>query len=78
MGDNCAVVLAGENKGKAILLAAATDKAVSLGFHAGDIIKNISKIVCGGGGGRPAMAQAGGKDASKIDEALSAARDMLN
>ena len=43
------------------------------GAHAGNLIKQIAPIVGGGGGGRPNMAQAGGKDAAKIDEAIAAA-----
>ena len=50
----------------------ASDDAVSAGIHAGNIIKTIAPIVGGGGGGRPNMAQAGGKDASKIQDALNA------
>ena len=47
------------------------------GFDAGAVIKAISGNIKGGGGGKAAMAQAGGKDASGIDAALQAARDML-
>ena len=72
-----AAVLIGEKAGKAILLAAGTPEAVEAGFNAGAVIKAIAPAVKGGGGGKPAMAQAGGKDASGIDDALQAARDML-
>ncbi|MBM6756330.1 alanine--tRNA ligase [Collinsella tanakaei] len=64
-------------KGTPALLAAATDDAVSAGFHAGDIIKAIAPAVDGRGGGRPTMAQAGGKNASGISAALDAARVQL-
>ena len=46
-------------------------------MKAGDLIKPIARIVGGGGGGRPQMAQAGGKDSSKIPDALEAARELI-
>ncbi len=64
-------------KGSPALLAAATDEAVSAGFKAGDIIKAIAPCVDGRGGGKPTMAQAGGKDASGIQAALDAACAQL-
>ena len=64
------------SKGQPALLAAATDEAVAAGFKSGDVIKRIAPMVGGGGGGRPQMAQAGGKDASGIPAALEAAREM--
>ena len=74
-----AAVLAAVNEGgKPILMAAATDEAVALGFHAGQIIKSISSNIKGGGGGKPTMAQAGGKDASGIEAALKAAIELLS
>lgn len=72
-----ACVLASDNNGTPILMAAGTDEAVAAGFDAGAIIKAISSHVKGGGGGKPNMAQAGGKDVSGIDAALEAAREML-
>ncbi|MDY3128609.1 MAG: alanine--tRNA ligase [Berryella intestinalis] len=72
-----AVVLAGESGGKPVLLAAGTDEAVAAGFDAGAVIKAISPAIKGGGGGKASMAQAGGKDASGLDEALQQARAML-
>ncbi|NPD32145.1 alanine--tRNA ligase [Eggerthellaceae bacterium zg-997] len=72
-----AVVLAACSDGKAILLAAGTDEAVAAGFHAGNVIKAIAPAVKGGGGGKPSMAQAGGKDAAGIGEALDQARALL-
>ena len=65
------------SKEQPALLAAATDEAVAGGFKAGDIIKQIAPMVGGGGGGRPTMAQAGGKDASGIPAALEAAEQSL-
>ena len=72
-----AVVLAGDKDGKPIIMAAATDEAVAKGFNAGDVIKAIAPAIKGGGGGKPTMAQAGGKDASGIDAALDQARKMF-
>ena len=66
------VIIASDNDGKVSLLVMASDDAVAAGIHAGNIIKAIAPIVGGGGGGRPNMAQAGGKDASGIDNALAA------
>ena len=64
-------------KGTPALLAAATDEAVSAGFHAGNVIKAIVPCVDGRGGGRPNMAQAGGKDSEGVPAALAAAREQL-
>ena len=72
-----ACVLASENNGTPLLLAAGTDEAMAAGFNAGAIIKAIAPAIKGGGGGKPAMAQAGGKDASGLDAALQAARNLL-
>lgn len=72
-----AVVLAGEREGAAVLLAAATPEAVAAGFDAGALIGAMAPCIKGGGGGKPAMAQAGGKDVAGIDKALSVAREML-
>lgn len=70
------IVLASVQEDKISLLAMATKEAVARGIHAGNIIKEVAKITGGGGGGRPDMAQAGGKDASKLGEALDAALKM--
>ena len=59
------------------ILAMATKDAVAKGIHAGQIVKEVAKTCGGGGGGRPDMAQAGGKDASKVDEALQAALKVI-
>ena len=67
------VVLASIQEEKVNLLAMATKEVVAKGIHAGNIIKEVAKITGGGGGGRPDMAQAGGKDPAKVDEALQAA-----
>jgi alanyl-tRNA synthetase len=70
------VVLAAAQGEKAILLATVTKDLVGR-YHAGNIIKQLAPLVGGGGGGRPDFAQAGGKDPSKIDSAIAAARDLL-
>ena len=69
--DDGVVVLASIVGGKVNLLAMAGDEAIKKGANAGNIIKVIAPIVGGGGGGRPNMAQAGGKNPEKIDEALA-------
>ena len=77
-GEPVACVIASATPdGKVALLAGATDAAVTSGFKAGDIVKNIAGLVGGRGGGRPNMAQAGGSDVSGIDAALDAARKEL-
>ncbi len=71
------IVLASANDGKVNLIATATDGAMEKGAHAGNLIKEVAQIVGGGGGGRPNMAQAGGKDAAKIPEALEKAVEVM-
>ena len=71
------VVLAAVNGGKVNLLAMATDSAQKAGAHAGNLIKGVAAIVGGGGGGRPNMAQAGGKNPEKAQEAVDAAAGIL-
>ena len=77
-GDVACFLATNTPEGKVALLAAATDGAVAAGFGAGDVIRNVAGHVGGRGGGRPNMAQAGGKDASGIEAALAAAREMLS
>ena len=76
LGDGV-IFLASDNDGKVALLSMATDAAVKKGAHAGNLIKAVASIVGGGGGGRPQMAQAGGKDASKIPDAIAEAEKVL-
>lgn len=71
------VLLASVNDGKVNLMAAATEGALKCGAHAGNLIKGIAALVGGGGGGRPNMAQAGGKNPAGIDAALEKAREVL-
>ncbi len=67
------IALAADVDGRPNFLVAATDDVVARGLSASDVVKIAAGIAGGGGGGRPQIAQAGGKDASKIDEALAAA-----
>ena len=76
-GDVACFLATATPEGKVALLAAATDGAVKAGFGAGDVIRKVAEYVGGRGGGRPNMAQAGGKDAAGIKAALAAAREML-
>ena len=71
------VVLASEKDGKVNLIAMATEDAMKKGAHAGNLIKGIAGKVGGGGGGRPNMAQAGGKNPAGIDSALEEAKSVL-
>ncbi|MCM1244274.1 MAG: alanine--tRNA ligase [Roseburia sp.] len=72
------IVFATEKDGKVNLMATATDGAIAKGAHAGNLIREIASVVGGGGGGRPNMAQAGGKNPAGIPEALKKAREVLN
>ena len=71
------VVLASANEGKVSLIAMATEGAMKQGAHAGNLIKAIAAKVGGGGGGRPNMAQAGGKNPAGIPDAIAAAKEAL-
>ncbi|MDD6731024.1 MAG: DHHA1 domain-containing protein, partial [Eggerthellaceae bacterium] len=71
------VLLASAVGGKVSLVAMATDGAVKAGAHAGNLIKAVAGMVGGGGGGRPNMAQAGGKNPAGIPEAVAAAEEIL-
>lgn len=72
------VVLASVQAGKVNLMATATNEALKAGAHAGNLIKAIAGLVGGGGGGRPNMAQAGGKNPAGVDEALEKAAQVLD
>ncbi len=71
------VVLASDLGQKVLFLVMATDEAVKAGAHAGKLVGEVAKVTGGGGGGRPNMAQAGGKDASKIEDALKKAIEVV-
>ncbi|MBN2844002.1 MAG: alanine--tRNA ligase, partial [Sedimentisphaerales bacterium] len=78
--QSCVSVLAtvAEEEGKVMLFAAVTDDLIKKGVQAGAIVKEIAPIVGGGGGGKPQMAQAGGKQPENVEKALAKARDMLS
>lgn len=76
LGDGV-IVLASDCDGKVNLVAMATDGAMGKGAHAGNLIKGIAALVGGGGGGRPNMAQAGGKNPAGIPAALEEAEKVL-
>ena len=71
------IVLTSVTDGKVSLLAMATDQACKQGAHAGNLIKGIAALVGGGGGGRPNMAQAGGKNPAGVDDAIAKVREVL-
>ena len=72
------IVLASSDEGKVNLVAMATDAAIKSGAHAGNLIKAIASKVGGGGGGRPNMAQAGGKNPAGIPDAIASVKDALS
>ena len=76
VGDGV-VVLASSTGGKVSLLAMVTDGAMEKGAHAGNLIKEIASLVGGGGGGRPNMAQAGGKNPAGIPDAIAKAAEVV-
>lgn len=76
LGDGV-VVLISEKEGKVNLIAMATEGAMAKGAHAGNLIKGIAALVGGGGGGRPNMAQAGGKNPAGINDAIAACAKVL-
>jgi alanyl-tRNA synthetase len=77
LGESSAVVLGSAGDGRVSLVAAVSPALVERGVKAGELVKVAAPIVGGGGGGRDTMAQAGGKDPSKLDEALAAARSAI-
>ncbi|MFA7156190.1 MAG: alanine--tRNA ligase [Bacilli bacterium] len=76
--DNYFVYLINKTEDKVSLLACSSKKAIEKGYNSGQIIKDTVKIIGGGGGGRPDMAQAGGKDSSKIGELVVYLNNYLN
>ncbi len=76
LGD-AAVVLGGVEDGKVALVASFTQSAVERGLSAADVVKEAAAVVGGGGGGRATVAQAGGRDPSRLEEALRVAREAI-
>jgi alanyl-tRNA synthetase len=75
---SAAVVLGFAGEDKATLLAGLTEDLVDKGMNAGELIRAIAPIIDGGGGGRPHLAQAGGKKPDKINDALAEAKELLH
>lgn len=75
--DSVVLVLGSVNEGKVNIIAGVTKDLMDKGFHAGKIVKEVASICGGGGGGRPDMAQAGGKDPSKLNEALEFVQEYV-
>lgn len=71
------LVLGSANEGKVNIIAGVTKDLMDKGYHAGKIVKEVASICGGGGGGRPDMAQAGGKDPSKLKDALDFVEDYV-
>ena len=76
LGEGVVVILSNQD-GKVNMVAMATDGALAQGAHAGNLIKGIAALVGGGGGGRPNMAQAGGKNPAGIPDAIAEAAKVL-
>lgn len=74
---SAAIVFCFADDSQVTLLAGVTDDLIKEGLKAGQIVKEIATIVDGGGGGRPQMAQAGGKNPKKIKEALARAKELI-
>lgn len=71
------VFIGGSNDGKVVFVSGASQKAVKAGFHCGNLVKEAALICDGKGGGRPDLAQAGGKSDEKLDEALQDVKNKL-
>ena len=77
IGSGVVLIVSAQGSDKVNMIAMATDDAVAKGAHAGNLIKAVASIVGGGGGGRPNMAQAGGKNPAGIDELLKKTPEVL-
>jgi alanyl-tRNA synthetase len=77
LGDGAAVVLGSRGDGKVTLIASLGPAAVEAGMSAVTLIRELAPLVGGGGGGRPQMARAGGKDPAGLPAALERARELL-
>ncbi|NLJ96873.1 MAG: alanine--tRNA ligase [Clostridiales bacterium] len=78
LGEGVIVLASSTAPDKVNLVAMVSDSVVKKGAHAGNLIKELATLVGGGGGGRPNMAQAGGKNAAGIDKAISTAKEVLS
>ncbi|NLG05650.1 MAG: alanine--tRNA ligase, partial [Clostridia bacterium] len=77
LGEGVIVIISALD-GKVNMIAMATEGAMKMGAHAGNLIKGIAALVGGGGGGRPNMAQAGGKNPAGIDDAIASVENILS
>ncbi|MDD3174023.1 MAG: alanine--tRNA ligase [Herbinix sp.] len=77
LGEGVIILASSTAPDKVNLIAMATDQAMKQGAHAGNLIKELAALVGGGGGGRPNMAQAGGKNAAGIDAVIEKSKDAL-
>ena len=71
------VVLGAVQEDKVALISMVTDDLLSRGLHAGSLVREVAKLTGGGGGGKPSMAQAGGKDPSQLPRALAAVAGLV-
>jgi alanyl-tRNA synthetase len=71
------VILATAVDGKPQIIVAVTEDLVKRGIHAGELVKGVARVVGGGGGGKPSLAQAGGRDLAKLPEALAQAPELV-
>jgi len=71
------VVLGTVNEDKPYFVVMVTPDLTARGYHAGNLIRQVAAITGGGGGGKPGLAQGGGKDVSKLDEAIAAVPTLL-
>ena len=81
MKDNIkdyAIIALSKNDDNVAIVVSLSDNAVKKGLHAGNILKSIATKLCGNGGGKEKFAQGQGKDASKIDEAIKLAKELIN
>ena len=77
LGDEAAVVLGATSAGKVALVGVLAPAVAGRGPQAADVVRSAAQVVGGGGGGGPEVAQAGGRDPDKLDEALALARKEL-
>lgn len=75
---NCVAVFAGVNEGKLTFAATVGKEAQQCGVHAGNVVREVAKLTGGNGGGRPDSAMAGGKDLTRVDEALAAVQGIVS
>ena len=75
--DDVVLVLAAKAEDKITFVAAASEKAVAAGVHAGNLVRKVAEMTGGKGGGKPDMAMAGGRDASALASALDSVKTAV-